>query len=134
MKHVGVDVSCWKNGRLVRVQTFGVIEMYNVACYHAHISCKQPESRLIGLTCHRHGLSTRSEGDDANQRHGPNTNRNLLLQEARVRQHPMLTLHRAAHPYLTWILGSDCAVSMAWHWQGRGGITRKSDCHSHMFL
>ena len=63
MKRVERDVSCWKNVGLLRVQRFDAFETY-VSCDRiSHISSTQPESRLIRLTCHRHGRTTRSEGD-----------------------------------------------------------------------
>lgn len=81
-----------------------MLETYAIACYRiTHINGTQPERRPFCLTFHRLGRLTRSEGDGADRldfllRHGPNTDRNLLLQGARVRQHLRLMLRRAAHP------------------------------------
>jgi hypothetical protein len=68
MKHVDLPVNCWKNRRLLRVQTLDMFETYAVACYHiTHINGTQPESCLFCLTCHRLGRAARSEGDGADR-------------------------------------------------------------------
>jgi hypothetical protein len=64
MKLVDLEVNCWKNRRLLRVQTLDMFETYAIACHRTtHINGTQSESRPFCLTCHHLGRLARSEGD-----------------------------------------------------------------------
>jgi hypothetical protein len=64
MKHLDLAVNCWKNRRLLCVQTLDVFETYAISCHRiTHINGTQPESRPFCLTCHRLGRLARLEGD-----------------------------------------------------------------------